>query len=53
MDGKVYPVGSPVWDQYTPPNHFNCRSLLVAVTIEDNWRESDAPDVDPAEGFGR
>lgn len=51
LDGKVYPADSEVWQEYKPPNHFNCRSLLVAVTKDDNWTESKAPKVDPQEGF--
>jgi SPP1 gp7 family putative phage head morphogenesis protein len=42
------------WGQYTPPNHFNCRSILVPVTILDEWsgKEDEIPSgVIPAEGF--
>lgn len=51
LNGKVYPADSDVWDQYRPPNHYNCRSLLVAVTTLDNWKESPTPKVDPQDGF--
>lgn len=51
LNGQIYPANSDVWDTYRPPNHFNCRSLLVAVTTLDNWRESPAPKVDPQDGF--
>lgn len=52
MDGKTYPVDSDVWGSYSPPLHFNCRSLLIPITKDDNWQASDAPSVDPADGFG-
>jgi SPP1 gp7 family putative phage head morphogenesis protein len=54
----VYRTGNPLWDDYRPPNHFNCRSVLVPITqldMEDGaWdgEESDTPSVEPQEGFG-
>ena len=53
MDERVYPVNDPVWEGYTPPLHFNCRSLLVAVTVRDTWERSDDPSIEPMEGFGQ
>lgn len=54
LNGKVYRSDSPEWDEIRPPNHFNCRSVLVPVTTIDEWdgQESTRPDVTPAEGFG-
>lgn len=54
LNGKVYRSDSPEWDEIRPPNHFNCRSVLVPVTTIDDWdgQESEKPDVTPAEGFG-
>lgn len=52
MDERVYPVNDKVWEGYTPPLHFNCRGLLVAVTIRDTWERSDDPSIEPMEGFG-
>lgn len=54
LNGKVYRTDSPEWDEIRPPNHFNCRSVLVPVTSIDEWdgQESTRPDVEPAEGFG-
>ena len=54
MDGKVYPINDPIWRNATPPNHFNCRSLLVAVTEADDWESSPAlpANQQPASGFG-
>jgi SPP1 gp7 family putative phage head morphogenesis protein len=53
LDGKTYGASSEVWSTqgYRPPNHYNCRSLLVAVTERDTWTESDPPEVEPQTGF--
>ena len=39
---------------YTPPNHFNCRSILIPITVLDEWdgKESPSPRVEPNKGFG-
>lgn len=52
MDQRVFGVNDPVWDSYYPPLHFNCRSLVVAVTVRDTWERSEEPTVEPMEGFG-
>jgi SPP1 gp7 family putative phage head morphogenesis protein len=52
LDGDTYAVDDPLWATYTPPNHFNCRSLLIPVTKNDNWEPSDPPTVEPQKGFG-
>jgi SPP1 gp7 family putative phage head morphogenesis protein len=62
MDGRVYPIDSPVWNKYRPLNHFNCRSILVPVTIIDDdvtgkdntagSRFSRPPTLQPQTGFG-
>jgi SPP1 gp7 family putative phage head morphogenesis protein len=49
---QTHAVGNPVWDSITPPNHFNCRSILVPLIRGDEWQESGPPQVQPAEGFG-
>lgn len=53
LHGKVYRADSPKWDSIRPPNHFNCRSVLVPITTIDGWdgQESPPTDVQPAEGF--
>ena len=51
LDGHVHPVDSDEWNKYRPPNHYNCRSLLVPVTQLDTWSESDPPTADPQKGF--
>jgi SPP1 gp7 family putative phage head morphogenesis protein len=54
MDGHVHRADSQVWDRYRPPLHFNCRSVLFAVTAIDGWdgQESAPPISEPADGFG-
>lgn len=54
LNGKVYAEDSDVWDQYRPPNHYNCRSVLIPVTEIDGWdgQESPPPSVQPQAGFG-
>ena len=39
--------------KYTPPNHFNCRSLLIAVTTVDEatFVEGGEPTIEPQDGF--
>lgn len=53
LNGKVYRADSPEWDSIRPPNHFNCRSVLVPVTVIDGWDGNESPpsNVEPAEGF--
>jgi len=48
---QVHATNDPVWDEIKPPNHFNCRALLVAIIQGDEWTESSPPTVSPAEGF--
>lgn len=53
LNGDTWSVDNPLWNTYTPPNHFNCRSVVVPVTTLDGWdgEEDPAPDVQPQEGF--
>lgn len=51
LDGSQYRADSPVWDEYTPPNHFNCRSVLIPIVVGDDWEEDDPPAVQPQAGF--
>lgn len=52
-DGVIFRTDSDVWDTYRPPNHFNCRSVLVPITAADGWdgEESNEPTIEPQEGF--
>lgn len=51
LDGQVHSTNSDVWTNYRPPNHYNCRSLLIPVTELDVWTESDRPELEPQRGF--
>jgi len=31
LDGITLPVNDPFWDQYYPPNHWNCRSTVLQL----------------------
>ena len=62
LDGRIYPANSPEWDSIRPPNHYNCRSLLIPVTVIDTEAVGkDAPKgerwsrpstKEPQKGFG-
>ena len=54
LNGSVYAADSEQWDNIRPPNHYNCRSVLIPITAIDGWdgRESPAPTVQPQKGFG-
>lgn len=51
LDGRTYPRDDPMWQSYRPPNHFQCRSLLVPVTRRDTWNTSPAPSISPQREF--
>jgi SPP1 gp7 family putative phage head morphogenesis protein len=53
LDGKVFAADSDEWDMYRPPNHYNCRSVLIPVTEADGWdgKSSPVPTITPQEGF--
>ena len=53
LDGQIHKASGEVWNgPYRPPNHYNCRSLLIPVTKFDKWSESDPPNQQPQAGFG-
>lgn len=54
LDGFTANTDSNDWDTYKPPNHYNCRSLLIPVTQVDGWDGQDdpTPNIEPQEGFG-
>jgi len=52
LNGETYSIDSEVWSTFRPPNHFNCRSILVPVTARDTWTPSDEPSGMPQKGFG-
>jgi SPP1 gp7 family putative phage head morphogenesis protein len=41
LDGRIIPMDEPELDRLAPPNHWNCRSLLVPVTLDMTVREED------------
>lgn len=53
LDGCQFSVGNSEWAALRPPNHFNCRSLLIPITKLDGWDGEDdpIPDIEPQEGF--
>lgn len=53
LNDRIYKADSDVWNEFRPPNHFNCRSILIPVTTIDGWdgQESGPPMVGPHEGF--
>jgi SPP1 gp7 family putative phage head morphogenesis protein len=52
LHGKIMDINNKLVDVYLPPNHFNCRSIIVPVTRYDNWKESDFSNVErPKDGF--
>ena len=61
LDGKIFRLDDPNLDRIAPPRHFNCRSVLVPVTIDVPVPEEDlATQQDVAraleesgQGFGR
>lgn len=62
LDGRIHPIDSPEWNRIRPPNHYNCRSILVPVTVVDSDVEGKDRDrdsrwskpslKDPQQGFG-
>jgi len=52
MDKKVYLSTDPIWEQNYPPNHYNCRSIVVGIVAETEKYEVSKPvDEKPQEGF--
>lgn len=53
MDGRIFKVSNPIWDDWTPPVWYNCRSVLVPITQVDEWdgEESEEPTIEPPAGF--
>lgn len=56
LSDSVYAINNSIWGFITPPNHFNCRSVLLPVTIFDKWKEDKKTFSEnqlPGKGFGR
>lgn len=48
LDGAIYPVNHPFWDEYMPPNGFRCRCIVLQTDKEANDMQ---PDWQPDRGF--
>ena len=35
LDGKVFPLDHPFWNNYLPPNHHGCRSRRIALDADE------------------
>ena len=55
MDGKTYSVNNPIWKKWMPPNGYNCRCMVVPITSDDTWTESELPpkNITPDKGFNK
>lgn len=54
-DGTVLPADDPWWAEHTPPLHYNCRSQIVPLSVEEAERtgiSERAPSAEPSDGFG-
>lgn len=47
LDGRVFKAGSAAASQYTPPQHMNCRSILVEILEEEEFK----PRIDTGEPY--
>lgn len=57
-NNRIFLKDDPIWNSITPPNHFNCRSTVVPVTVLDEYepsikaRKQDGALIQPGNGFG-
>ena len=56
LDGKIYRLDDPFWMNYYPPNHFKCRSRVIALSEEDLQTygysvTTGRPEGEPQKGF--
>lgn len=49
--GQVYPASDPIWNEFYPPNHFNCTGVCIPESA-DTAQSEGKPSVSPGEGFG-
>jgi SPP1 gp7 family putative phage head morphogenesis protein len=52
LHGKVYDKNDPELQRIMPPLHFNCRSLIVPVTIYDEYTVSKIPSLETVQNRG-
>lgn len=56
LNGSIYRINNTIWRFITPPNHFNCRSVMIPVTVLDMWKQDKGGFTEkevPGKGFGR
>lgn len=46
LDGIILPVDDPLWDKYSPLNHFNCRCFLEQMGKYDDYELTDKSTID-------
>lgn len=58
MHGRVFAADDPIWNEWYPPNGFNCRCTVVSLSADDVKRRrldvetfADAKDLAPDEGW--
>jgi SPP1 gp7 family putative phage head morphogenesis protein len=52
LHGKIMDIKNDLVPVYLPPNHFNCRSIILPITRYDSWKESDFSNIPrPIDGF--
>ena len=47
MDGKVYRFDHPIWDRWHPPQGYNCRCVLRALSDKDMKRAGKKESIEP------
>ena len=51
-DGFTRPKNDPIWDAIWPPNHYNCRSMVVAALRGETFTNTErTPPYRPQKGF--
>lgn len=52
LDGKIIPIhNQAIISRYTPPNHFQCRSTWLPVTMYEEWKPTFDTTIPPEKGF--
>jgi SPP1 gp7 family putative phage head morphogenesis protein len=51
-DGRIYAKDDPIWDSLKPPNHFNCRSVIIPILVGDEYKVSKPLAIKQPQGFG-
>lgn len=60
LSGIIRPIDSPFWATHTPPNHHNCRSIVVSLTEKEAQKRSpemvglnqpESPQMQPQKGW--